>query len=93
MPLEIAIHKITAMPADKLQLAGRGRIVSGAFADLVAFDPDTIVDRASFENPHQYPSGIPHVMVNGEWVVWEGEHTGARPGRVVRPARQSNQLH
>ncbi len=93
MPLEIAIHKITAMPADKLQLAGRGRIVSGAFADLVAFDPDTIVDRASFENPHQYPSGIPHVMVNGEWVVWEGEHTGARPGRVVRPARQSHGLH
>ncbi len=83
--LETAIRKFTAMPADKLRLSGRGRIVAGGFADLVAFDPDTVADNATFENPHQYPTGIPHVMVNGEWVIHDGEHTGATPGRVLRP--------
>ncbi|MCH7490704.1 MAG: D-aminoacylase [Gemmatimonadetes bacterium] len=83
--LETAIRKFTAMPADKLRLSGRGRIVEGGFADLVAFDPDTVADNATFENPHQYPTGIPHVMVNGEWVILDGEHTGATPGRVLRP--------
>ena len=83
--LETAIRKFTAMPADKLRLSGRGRIVAGGFADLVAFDPDTVADTATFENPHQYPTGIPHVMVNGQWVIRDGEHTGATPGRVLRP--------
>ena len=83
--LETAIRKFTAMPADKLRLSGRGRIVAGGFADLVAFDPDTVADNTTFENPHQYPTGIPHVMVNGEWVIRDGEHTGATPGRVLRP--------
>lgn len=85
MSLETAIHKITAMPADRVRLAGRGRLAPNAFADLVVFDPDTVRDNATFEDPHQYPTGIPHVMVNGTWVVWEGEHTGARSGRVVTP--------
>ena len=84
-PLETAVHKITAMPADKLRLGNRGRIIPGAFADLVVFDPDTVADTATFEEPHQYPTGIPHVMVNGEWVLRNGEHTGATPGRVLRP--------
>jgi len=85
MPLETAIHKMTGMPAARLRLEGRGRIAPGAFADLVAFDPDTVADRATFERPHQYPVGIPHVLVNGEFVIRDGEHTGAKPGRVVRP--------
>ena len=85
MPLETAIHKMTEMPARRLRLEGRGVIASGAFADLVAFDPDTVADRATFAQPHQYPVGIPHVMVNGQFVLREGEGTGARPGRVIRP--------
>lgn len=85
MPLETAIHKMTGMPAKRLRLAGRGVIAPGSFADLVAFDPDTVADRATFEAPHQYPAGIPHVWVNGVQVLRDGEHTGARPGRVVRP--------
>jgi len=85
MPLETAIHKMTGMPARRLRFAGRGTITPGACADLVAFDPDTVGDRATFANPHQYPVGIPHVMVNGRFVVRDGEETGDRPGRVVRP--------
>lgn len=85
MPLETAIHKMTGMPAARLRLEGRGRIAPGAFADLVAFDPDTVADRATFEQPHQYPVGIPHVLVNGTFVIRDGEHTGATPGRVLRP--------
>ncbi|MDP9348956.1 MAG: D-aminoacylase, partial [Gemmatimonadota bacterium] len=62
-------------------------VTPGARADLVAFDPDTIADRATFERPHQYPAGIPHVWVNGTPVLRDGEHTGARPGRSARPGR------
>jgi N-acyl-D-amino-acid deacylase len=86
MPLETAIHKMTGMPAARLKLQGRGAIAPGAFADLVAFDPATVADRATFEEPHQYPVGIPHVMVNGRWVIREGAHTGATPGRALTPA-------
>jgi N-acyl-D-amino-acid deacylase len=86
LPLETAIHKMTGMPAARLKLPGRGAITPGAFADLVAFDPATVADRATFEEPHQYPVGIPHVMVNGQWVIRDGAHTGAAPGRVLAPA-------
>jgi N-acyl-D-aspartate/D-glutamate deacylase len=89
MPLEAAIHKMTAMPARRLRLEGRGAIARGVFADLVAFDPDTVADRATFAEPHQYPVGIPHVMVNGQFVVREGEATGARSGRVIRPGTRA----
>ena len=85
MPLETAIHKMTALPARRLRLEGRGTIAPGAFADLVAFDPDTVADRATFARPHQYPVGIPHVMVNGQFVLRDGEATSVRSGRVVRP--------
>ncbi len=85
MSLETAIHKMTGMPAARLKLPGRGAIAPGAFADLVAFDPDRVADRATFEEPHQYPVGIPHVMVNGQWVIRDGEHTGALPGQVLSP--------
>lgn len=57
---------------------------AGLFADITIFDPMTIKDRATFDNPHQYPEGIEHVIVNGELVVNEGKLTGARPGRVLK---------
>jgi N-acyl-D-amino-acid deacylase len=85
MPLEAAIAKMTSIPARRLGFTDRGRIAVGAAADLVAFDPATVADRATFEDPHQFPVGIPHVIVNGTFVVRAGEHTGARPGRAVRP--------
>jgi N-acyl-D-aspartate/D-glutamate deacylase len=70
-----------------LKLAGRGVIQPGAFADLVAFDPATVADRATFENPHQYPVGIPHVWVNGAHTIRAGEQTGALSGRPLRPGQ------
>lgn len=85
MPLETAIHKITAMPAARLNFRDRGVIRPGAIADLTVFDPDIVADQATFENPHQYPTGILHVIVGGAFVIKAGEHTGATPGRVVKP--------
>jgi N-acyl-D-amino-acid deacylase len=84
MPLETAVHKMTQMPARRLKLEGRGVISVGAFADLVAFDPAKVADKATFEQPHQYPVGIPHVWVNGIPVIKGGEHTGELSGRVLR---------
>jgi N-acyl-D-amino-acid deacylase len=84
LTLESAIHKITQMPARKLRLQDRGIIEAGAFADLVAFDPTTINDQATFNDPHQYPIGIPLVIVNGVVTLRDGEHTGALAGRAVR---------
>lgn len=86
MPLEVAIHKITGMPAAKLRIADRGVIRPGAYADLVAFDPAAVEDRATFTEPHRYPVGIPLVIVNGVVTIREGEQTGARAGRAVRGA-------
>jgi N-acyl-D-aspartate/D-glutamate deacylase len=85
MPLEAAIHKMTGLPARRLGLTDRGIIRPGAWADLVAFDPSAVADRATFEDPHQYPAGIPLVWVNGVQVLSGGEQTGALPGRGVRP--------
>ncbi|HUF10425.1 MAG TPA: D-aminoacylase [Rhodothermales bacterium] len=85
-PLETAIMKMTSMPADRIRLPDRGRIKQGAFADFVVFDPDRVADRATFEDPHQLPVGIHHVMVNGEFVVWSGEHTLQSPGRILHPS-------
>jgi len=84
LTLESAIHKVTQMPARKLRLQDRGIIEPGAFADLVAFDPATIADQATFNNPHQYPIGVPLVVVNGVVTLREGEHTGDLGGRGVR---------
>jgi N-acyl-D-amino-acid deacylase len=84
MELEKAIHKMTGMPASRLQIADRGVIRPGAYADLVAFDPSTVRDVATFESPHQYPEGISLVVVNGQITVREGEHTGRLAGRPVR---------
>jgi N-acyl-D-aspartate/D-glutamate deacylase len=84
MALEEAVRKMTSLPADRLRLKGRGRIREGFAADLVLLDMAEVRDRATFEDPHQYPAGISHVMVNGQWVVCEGTQTEARPGRVLR---------
>ena len=87
MPLETAVHKMTAMPASRLKLVDRGVLQPGAFADVTVFDPATVIDQATFEAPHQYPKGIPHVIVNGQFVIRDGEHTEAKPGVVVRPQK------
>ncbi len=84
MPLETAIHKMTGMPARKIQVEDRGVIRPGAYADLVAFDPSTVRDTATFDDPHQYPEGIDLVVVNGAVTVREGEMTGVLAGRPVR---------
>ena len=86
LPLETAIHKVTGASARRLGLSGRGAVAPGAFADLVAFDPATVADRATFQDPHQYPVGIPVVVVNGVVTIRDGEQTGARAGRGVRGA-------
>lgn len=82
--LPTAVHKMTGLPARRLGLADRGRIDVGLVADLVVFDPDTVIDRADFMNPHQYAQGIESVLVNGAVVIDGGEHTGALPGKVLR---------
>ncbi len=84
LTLEQAVHKMSGACATKLGLAHKGFIHSGLDADLVLFDPETITDNATFGDPHQYPSGIDLVMVNGEVVVDNGAHTGKLPGRVLR---------
>jgi N-acyl-D-amino-acid deacylase len=84
LDLPQAIHKMTGGAAAALGLADRGTIVVGNAADLVLFDPETIADRASFDNPHQYPDGIDMVIVNGVVVIDRGEHTGALAGRLLR---------
>jgi N-acyl-D-amino-acid deacylase len=83
IPLEEAIRRLTGLPAANLELADRGRLIPGAFADVVVFDPTTIADRATFELPHQLSVGVRHVFVNGGHVVRDGEHTGALPGRAL----------
>ena len=82
--LSTAVKKMTSMPAEQLRLTDRGRIARGMKADLVIFDGAEVRDTATFEDPHRYPHGIKHVLVNGILVVENGKHTGARPGRVLR---------
>ena len=82
--LEEMIKKMTSMPADKLGFNDRGRIAEGKYADIVIFDYDKIQDKATFTEPHQYPDGIPYVIVNGEIVISNYDHTGAMPGKVLR---------
>ena len=83
IPLEEAIRKLTGLPATNLELDRRGFLREGMFADVTVFDPRTITDHATFEKPHQFATGMRHVFVNGGQVLENGEHTGAKPGRVV----------
>jgi N-acyl-D-amino-acid deacylase len=84
IPLEEAIRKLSALPAENLGIERRGRLEEGFFADVVVFDPSSIQDHATYLEPHQYATGMVHVIVNGIPVLLDGEHTGAKPGRVVR---------
>jgi N-acyl-D-amino-acid deacylase len=84
IPLEEAIRKLTSLPASTLRIAERGRLEKGCFADVVVFDPKTIADRSTYDKPHQYAVGVRDVWVNGGQVLKGGEHTGEKPGRVVR---------
>lgn len=83
LTLPEAVRKLSGLPATNLELDRRGFLKDGMFADVVVFDPATIVDRATFENPHQYAVGMRHVFVNGAHVIRNGEHTGAKPGRAL----------
>lgn len=84
LTLQLAIHKMTGMPADRLGLRDRGRIAEGSHADIVVFDPATISDRATDQAPHQYPVGVDYVVVNGAVTVEAGRMTEARAGRLLR---------
>lgn len=90
--LEEAIRKLTSLPASNLKIERRGSLQPGYFADVVIFDPGTIQDHATFEEPHQLATGVEHVFVNGGHVLKNSEHTGAMPGRVVRgPGYQTSE--
>lgn len=84
VPLADAIRRITRLPAENFRLEQRGCLEAGCFADLVVFDPATIIDHATFDEPQRYATGVQHVFVNGVQVLKDAEHTGAKPGRVVR---------
>ena len=83
LSLEKAIQKMTSITAKRFNLEDRGVIRKGAWADLMIFDPEIISDKSTFANPHQFPIGIPYVIVNGEMVIKEGDHTGNLPGRIL----------
>lgn len=84
LSLPEAVRRMTSLPADNLGLDGRGRLKEGAYADIVVFDPDRIQDRATYSEPMKFATGVDHVFVNGTHVLKGGEHTGAKPGQVVR---------
>jgi N-acyl-D-amino-acid deacylase len=84
LPLAAAVRKMTALPARRLGLTDRGTIAPGKAADLVVFDPDRVIDRATYERPHAFCDGVSHVIVNGRLVIDEGHDTGAPAGQVLR---------
>ena len=84
MPLTESIRKMTSLPAEKFRIRDRGRLKPNHYADIVVFDPNTIIDKATFVQPHQYPEGIEYVIVNGRIVVKRGRHTGMLPGKILR---------
>ena len=85
LSLSEAVHKMTGLPARRLGVRDRGVVRIGARADLVVFDPRRVVDQATYDEPHRYPAGVEHVLVNGSIVIKDGEHTGSLPGRVLTP--------
>jgi N-acyl-D-amino-acid deacylase len=87
VPLPEMMRKMTSIPAQKFGFGKRGTLKSGYFADIVIFDQDKVIDKATWTDPHQYPEGIEYVLVNGRVVIKEGEHTGDLPGKVLRKER------
>ena len=85
LSLEEAVRKMTSLPAEHFRFARRGRLEAGYAADVVVFDPQTVRDTATFERPHAFAAGVPHVLVNGTFVVRDGKQTSAKPGQVLRP--------
>jgi N-acyl-D-amino-acid deacylase len=84
LSLEEAVHRMTSLPASNLKIEKRGSLKQGYYADIAIFDADSIQDHATFEDAKQYATGMAHVFINGVHVLKDGEHTGAKPGRVVR---------
>jgi N-acyl-D-amino-acid deacylase len=84
LTLEEAVFKMTGFPARRMSFKDRGIILAGNVADLVVFDLETVLDRATYDDPHRFPEGIPHVLVAGDPVVMDRVHTSARPGKVIR---------
>ncbi|MFX0136044.1 MAG: amidohydrolase family protein [Candidatus Hodarchaeota archaeon] len=84
LTLEDAIRKMTSFPAQRLGLKDRGLLREGLWADIVVFDPNTVIDKATYENPHQFPEGIPHIIVNGIIVVENNKQNRKYPGKVLR---------
>jgi N-acyl-D-amino-acid deacylase len=84
LSLEEAVRRMTSLPAQKFQLEDRGLLREGMAADIVIFDPNKVKDNATYDQPHQYASGIEFVWVNGQLVVREGQHTGVRSGKALR---------
>jgi N-acyl-D-amino-acid deacylase len=83
LTIEEAVRKMTSLPARHFQFEGRGLIRQAYAADVTIFDPSTVDDTATFEKPHRFAAGVPHVLVNGVPVVRNGLHTGARPGQIL----------
>ena len=91
LTLEDAVRKMTSLPAQTMRLKDRGLLKEGYWADVVVFDPDTVSDPATYQNPQQYAKGVPFVLVNGTVVIDNGNHTGARPGKVIYgPGKNDN---
>jgi N-acyl-D-amino-acid deacylase len=84
LSLEEAIRRMTSQPAQNISIRDRGQLTEGYYADIVVFDPREVQDHATFKEPHQYSTGVEHVIINGVQVLKDGEHTGETPGRVVR---------
>jgi N-acyl-D-amino-acid deacylase len=89
LSLEAMVRKMTSVPARRFGFARRGVLREGHIADIVIFDPDKVIDKATWADPHQYPEGIPHVIVSGLAVIENGEHTGRLPGKVLRKSGRS----
>jgi N-acyl-D-amino-acid deacylase len=87
MSMSEGIHKITMLPAKTFGIHKRGIIKKGAYADIVIFDHERIIDRATFEEPFSRPDGIHYVFVNGVPALWEGQLTGSQSGKILRHGR------
>ena len=91
--LEECVRKMTSLPARRLGLNDRGTVQTGMAADLVVFDPDTVCDTATYEEPKSFPEGMPYVIVNGQVVKDAGRQTGMLAGRVLRSHNADSQTH